>query len=157
MGQQWEHKIKEWNNGIPQQYPRHLKHPFMWNTSNSSNPLYEDEYLEYPSLPHQQDYTPFQEYINASKDKRVVSFYNLSKDTVLVVPMPRKNKNFATLKHFVDNASNQQQGAFWKHVAQLLETTTDGGYFVSVHGHGVPYLHVRISRTPKYYFAKHLY
>lgn len=128
----------------------------MWNTNNSSKEIFEEEYLECPTLPTYQDYSQFQKYIEKSKNKHVVSFHNLSKDTILVIPMPRKNRNFATLKHFVDYASKTQQVAFWKHVAQILKKYQDG-YYVSVHGHGVPYLHVRISKIPKYYFAKHLY
>ena len=153
----WKQKIQQWKNGTPQRYPNNLTQPFMWNTNNSVNAIYDEEYLECPSLPLHQDYSPFQKFINESNDTNVVSFHNLSKDTILVVPMPRKNKNFATLKHFVDNASHQQQVAFWKHVAQLLESSVDDGYYVSVHGHGVAYLHVRISRKPKYHFAKQLY
>ena len=155
MNQKWKEKLKEWATGKPQRYPIHITQPFMWNTNNTINTLYREEYLECQSLPIHQDYTDFKKFINNSTNKDVVSFQSLSKDTILVVPMPRKNKNFATLKHFIENASNTQQVAFWKHVAQLLEDNT--GYFTSVHGHGVPYLHVRISRSPKYYFAKHLY
>ncbi len=34
--------------------------------------------------------------------------------------MPRKNKNYATLKDFVDNASKTQQIEFWKKVAKIM-------------------------------------
>ena len=36
-------------------------------------------------------------------------YKNLSKDTMLVVPMPVSGKNYATLKDFIDNAPEIQQ------------------------------------------------
>lgn len=155
MNTTWEQKIRNWLNGNPFTYPKHIRNPFMWNTNNSNNEMFAEEYLECSTLPTHQDYSSFQYFIENSKNRYVVSFYNLPKDTILVIPKPRNNKNFATLKHFVDNASEQQQVAFWKHVAQILKKKD--GYYVSVHGCGVPYLHVRISKKPKHYFAKHLH
>lgn len=35
--------------------------------------------------------------------------------------MPRNNKNYATIKDFIDNASITQQKHFWKQVASEIE------------------------------------
>ena len=39
-----------------------------------------------------QDYTNFLEYIKSSKNKYVVLFPNLTEDSILIIPMPRKIK-----------------------------------------------------------------
>jgi hypothetical protein len=78
---------------------------------------------------------------------------NLSGDTVLVVPMPKKNKNFSNLKEFIDNATLAQQKALWKRVVTVARKLMKNNKYVwiSTHGLGVPYLHVRVSTIPKYY------
>ena len=101
------------------------------------------------SLPTTQDYSPFAKHIKKAKNKYVISFWNLSHDTLLIVPIPKRGKNFATLRDFIKNASITQQKALWKKVAQLALKSK--GVWISTHGHGVPYLHIRISATPKYY------
>ena len=40
---------------------------------------------------------------------------------MLVVPMPVDDKNYVTLKDFIDNASTTQQTIFWKEVAKQIE------------------------------------
>ena len=70
--------------------------------------------------------------------------------------MPRAGKNYATLKDFCDNAPIIQQKEFWKLVAKIAkrEMKKHKKVWVSSHGLGVPYLHVRICQSPKYYFEK---
>ena len=106
------------------------------------------------NLPLEQNKSDFQEYINKSKDKYVTAFPNLSKDTMLVIPMPIDGKNYATLKDFIDNAGKIQQKKFWKKVAEVAKIFMNekGKVWISVHGLGVYYTHVRISSSPKYYF-----
>jgi hypothetical protein len=72
--------------------------------------------------------------------------------------MPLGKKNYATLKDFIDNAPIIQQQKLWKKVAQLATQLMKekGKVWISVHGLGVAYTHVRISPTPKYYFDKEL-
>ena len=83
----------------------------------------------------------------------MLSFYNFSKTTLLVVPKPRKGKDYTTLKQFMDNASTTQQNAFWKKVAGSVKEMLKNHdkVWVSTHGTGVPYLHVRIDTDPKCY------
>lgn len=75
---------------------------------------------------------------------------------MLVVPMPVRGKNYATLRDFIDNATVVQQQEFWKKVAEVARSFMEekGKVWVSVHGMGVGYTHVRISSSPKYYFMK---
>ena len=72
--------------------------------------------------------------------------------------MPREGKSYATYKDFVDNAPKIQQIELWKKVATIAENQMKkfGSIWVSAHGLGVPYLHIRVCSMPKYYFDKDL-
>lgn len=122
------------------------------------NGTYLEEFIEDEELPTIMNSDSFMNYIVQSKNKYVTSFPNLSGDTVLVIPMPKKNrkgkfKNYSTLKKFMDNASRTQQKIFWKHVyKQIIKfRKKNKRVWISTHGKGVSYLHVRISNSPKYY------
>jgi hypothetical protein len=157
----WNEVLQNWENGIVLQYPKQLKGKFLWNTSvlkNNGNVTYKQSFITNKHLPEKQDQTDFQEYITKSKNKYVIAFPNLSKDTMLVIPMPIEGKNYATLKDFIDNASEIQQKEFWKKVSKVAKKfmKEKGKVWISVHGFGVPYTHVRISSQPKYYFDNEL-
>lgn len=66
--------------------------------------------------------------------------------------------NYATLRDFIDNAPETQQQEFWKKVAEVAKKfmNENGKVWISVHGLGVDYTHVRISTSPKYYFDNEL-
>jgi hypothetical protein len=157
----WSEILTNWENGITLQYPKNVKGRFQWNTSvlkkNGKVPFLQTfrTNLELPEIQNKKD---FKEYIDHSENKYVVSFPNLSKDTMLVIPMPVHGKNYATLKDFIDNAPEIQQQEFWKKVAHVAKEFMEknGKVWISVHGLGVGYTHVRISTSPKYYFDKTL-
>ena len=118
------------------------------------NNKYKNKFIENNNLNNiKQDYSSFLEYINKSNNKYVTSSKNLSGDTLLIIPMPRKNKDFTTMKDFCDNASITQQKIFWKRVADEIENINDKIY-VSTHGLGVYYFHLRLDKNPKYYHTK---
>ncbi|CAG8805806.1 20175_t:CDS:2, partial [Racocetra persica] len=77
------------------------------------------------------------------------------KDATLIVPMPHHNLDYKNLSNFTKNAPKEQQIKFWQEVAnklsESLETGTPRPRWLSTHGLGVPYLHVRIDNKPKYY------
>jgi hypothetical protein len=102
-----------------------------------------------------QDYTPFNQHILNTKNKDAVSFFNISGDTILVVPIPRKNKFYTTMKEFINFASESQQIGFWQLVAEQIElcflTSDIDKLYISTHGLGVNYFHLRICTKPKYY------
>lgn len=158
---QWSTVLHNWSQGIPLQYPSSVKGRFQWNTSvlkNDGQTEFKQSFRTNPLLPAVQDTKSFEEHIQKSKNPYVTSFSNPSKDTVLVVPMPYKGQNFSTLRDFLDNAPLIQQQAFWKKVAAVAkkEMKDKGKVWISVHGLGVAYTHVRVSSSPKYYFDKDL-
>lgn len=83
----------------------------------------------------------------------VVSFPNLGKDALLVVPAPlEENSDYKDLRSFLNNAPLKQQQAFWNEVGtQVLKNMSDRPMWVSVAGGGIPWLHFRLDKGPKYY------
>jgi len=158
----WTKILKNWEYGIYFKYPLNIKNRFMWNTSvikENGKSKFKENFKESDKLPKTQNWSVFSSYINKSKNKYVTSFLNLNKDTLLVIPMPQNGKNYATLKDFCDNASKTQQIIFWQEVSKLIKKKiieNKKPIWVSTHGLGVPYMHVRISNSPKYYFDKNL-
>jgi hypothetical protein len=157
----WSDVLTNWENGITLKYPKNVKGKFQWNTSvlkNDGKVLYKQTFRTNNKLSETQNKKDFQENLKNSQNKYVVSFPNLSKDTMLVVPMPVRGKNYATLRDFIDNAPEIQQEEFWKKVAEVAKKFMDkkGKVWISVHGLGVNYTHVRISSSPKYYFDNEL-
>jgi hypothetical protein len=79
---------------------------------------------------------------------------NLGGDCVLVVP-PNDGRNYAHFARFCQHASLSTKKAFWKKVAESIEkfvkTTKLDKVYVSTHGNGVAWLHVRICKSPKYF------
>ena len=83
---------------------------------------------------------------------------NPSKDTLLIIPMPRNGNCYATIKDFCDNAPKVQQIEFWKQASKLIrkQLKKENKLWVSAHGLGVPYFHLRVCNKPKYYFDNEL-
>jgi len=148
----WVNKIKEFENKY---IMKHKNYEYFYETSCYKNEksIYKEKFIKTKLLPKNQDYTLFLDYIKKSKNKYVTSFNNLSGKTRLVIPIPKKNKNFSTLNEFCKNASKTQQIIFWKKVALEIKRYKKNNekVYLSTHGLGVPYLHIRIENTPKYY------
>ena len=152
----WSKVLQKWSEGFILKYPKNIKQPFMWRCNSITkemNTEFKNEFIINNSLPKEQDYTPFLKKIKNNQNKYVFAFENLSKDTILVVPTPRNNKSFAHIKQFIDEASSLQQKEFWKYVANECKKMLKkhDRIWVSTHGLGVSYLHIRISYKPKYY------
>ncbi len=85
----------------------------------------------------------------------VATFANLSGDATLVSPKKMANRDcYPHLATFVRNAPHKQVHALWVAVGAAVERTWFGRpdpFWVSTSGLGVPWLHVRIDRRPKYY------
>ena len=84
---------------------------------------------------------------------------NLDNSCMLVIPVEDKNKDYATLYDFVQTAKHSIQTGFWREVGATIQSLVlsypGERIWVSTHGHGVPYLHVRVCRQPKYYPPAH--
>lgn len=156
----WNDVLKQWSDGKKLQYTNNVKLSFLYETSPIKNgkEKYKEKFIENKHLDRmKEDHSPFSEYINKSKNKYVISFYNLSRDTLLIIPTPKKNRNYTTIKHFIDNSSETQQKQFWKYVSKCIKKLIKNGnitYWISTHGFGVPYFHLRISSKPKYFVTK---
>lgn len=101
-----------------------------------------------------QDYAAFQQQLSAAPATApCISFPNLSGDTVLVVPTPVEGKTYTTLREFLQQAPTAQQRALWKEVARQARAAMNKHehVWISTHGLGVAFLHVRICSHPKYY------
>ena len=155
----WKDKIELWNSGVYQTYPENIKNSFFYETfvcdKNMKN-KYKEKFIENKQLQNlTQDYSSFIDYITESKNQYVTSFRNLSGDSLLIIPIPKKNKDFTTIKDFCDNASITQQKQFWKRVAieikKIVFVSGNDKLYVSTHGLGVPYFHLRLDKQPKYY------
>jgi len=112
----WKDKINLWKNGEYQTYPNTINKRFFFEihvcNKNMTNE-YEEKFIENDNLEIiLQNYSSFIDYINESIDENVVSFKNLSSDSLLIIPIPRENKDFTTIKDFCDNASIKQQKEF---------------------------------------------
>lgn len=159
----WSDVLTRWENGIVLEYPKQLKGKFQWNTSvlrDNGRVEFKQSFRTNHTLPLTQNKKDFIEHFKKQPSgmKHVISFPNLSGDTMLVVPMPVRGKNYATLRDFIDSAHETQQQEFWKKVAEVARQfmTEKGRVWISVHGLGVEYTHVRISSSPKYYFDNDL-
>ena len=153
----WSKKIEKWASGKIQKYPKKIKNRFYFETFVCDKLMknkYDEVFIENNELDNlEEDYTPFRNQILKSKNKYVVSFWNISNDCLLIIPMPRKNKKFTTIKDFMDNASEYQQRKFWiktaHEIIKVLETNDK--IYISTHGTGVSYFHLRLDKYPKYY------
>lgn len=156
----WNDKLNYWHKLQNFIYPKNIKKSFFYETSpiKTGEEEYKVKFIENKYLDEMvQDYSSFMDKIKKSKNNYVTSFYNLSGDTLLVIPIPKQNKNFTTIKHFIDNASKTQKKYFWKYVSQKIKSLIKNKktkYWISTHGTGVPYFHLRISTKPKYYLTK---
>lgn len=94
----------------------------------------------------------FQEYFDSATGE-VVTFPNLSKDALLVVPCPIKNIPACThIAAFVRDAPESQQHSLWQTVGQTIEANlSEQPLWVSTSGLDVSWLHVRLDSQPKNY------
>jgi hypothetical protein len=107
------------------------------------------------------DWSTFSEHFDkAEKNSHAVAFPNVSNDTMLIVPTPDGYRDFTTLQDFQHNATVTKRKAFWSMVVDAITvySSMHDKCYVSTHGVGVPWLHVRVSATRKYFpsdFATH--
>lgn len=151
----WKEKLKRWESGTQQSYPCTLNKRFFYETSRC---CLDEEYIEVfvpsdilESMNHDPSF--FSEHFG--KEKHVVVIPNLSNTSILIIPVPRKRKKYTTMKDFIDNASCKQQREFWKTAAENIRYYSKNWnkLYVSTHGLGAPYFHLRLDKKPKYYVS----
>lgn len=157
----WAHVLDDWSAGKCVKYPSSVKTPFFYETSPITKNCESDPYCvkfvktnDFDGVT--QDYSRFADHIKNSTSKYVLCFFNLTKTSMLVVPMPKRGKQFTTIKDFIDEASPTQQKLFWKKVRTEVKKMlkVHDKIWVSTHGTGVPFFHLRLDTNPKYYVTQ---
>ena len=91
----------------------------------------------------------------AQRGAGVVTFANLGKDAVLVVPLPVPGGDpgaYVHLAAFVRGAPEGQKHELWRAVGAAMEARLGAKpVWLSTAGAGVAWLHVRLDDRPKYY------
>lgn len=159
----WKDKILEWSSGKYLRYPSTITKSFFYETSICTTELdtpYQQKFIPDSRLSLlKQDSTSFDKEINKAirqGNKYATSFTNLGGDAILIIPISRQEKNFTTIKHFMDNASITHQREFWKYVSKIILKILkkQKKIYINTHGLGVPYFHLRIDTKPKYYVSQ---
>lgn len=106
---------------------------------------------------HIADFSDFQEY-HTKKNKIVLQFPSLSKDSLLSVPVPlpkTKEEIYTSIAPFMRLGNVEQIHEIWTKVSEKLIDSIKADkkkqFWVSTSGLAVPWLHVRIDLKPKYY------
>ncbi len=107
--------------------------------------------LDSPGLARTPDREAFAEHFRSDAD--VVTFANLGKDAVLVVPTPQGAPEcYGHLAAFARRAPDSQRQTLWIAVAEAMtRRISEKPVWLSTAGAGVSWLHVRLDDRPKYY------
>jgi hypothetical protein len=108
--------------------------------------------LDSPGLARRPDAEAFAEHFVGAVEN-VVTFYNLGKDAIMVVPCPVGNSSvYGHLATFVRLAPEQQLQALWRCVGTAMARRIGSDpVWLNTAGAGVSWLHVRLDDRPKYY------
>ncbi len=110
--------------------------------------------LEDLSLDRRASSAAFDEHFHGvGEDELAVSFHNLGRDAVLIVPTPHRNHEIYThLGSFTRGATKVQYNALWEMVGiESAKHLSEAPMWLNTAGDGVPWLHVRLDSRPKYY------
>jgi len=99
------------------------------------------------------DPRPFGDQFARHPNAQVVTFPNLGRDALLVVPTPVvSHEVYPHLATFLRGAPKPQIEALWKAVARAVrKTVSKDPRWLSTAGLGVAWLHLRLDTRPKYY------
>lgn len=131
---------------------------FKWETpvvdAARLNREFEFVLLDTPELERRASQTAFADQFADSDVDSIITFNNLGRNAVLVVPTPTGNPklNACHLASFVRTADPEQVDQLWRSVAAaMLKRVSNKPVWLSTAGGGVPWLHVRLDDRPKYY------
>ncbi|RHZ36563.1 DUF6940 family protein [endosymbiont GvMRE of Glomus versiforme] len=137
-----------------------LKSAYFWEcppiTKNTLNKPFECVVIKSKSLDGiTPNHSPFQKHINDKKNS-----FTSNSGNILIIPLPEKNENneeldYKNLTSFIQNVpdTSEQKQTFWQEVAHQLEANLESNNprWLSTHGLGISWLHVRIDKQPIYY------
>ena len=88
-----------------------------------------------------------------STSESILSFHNLGRDAMLVVPkLITASADYSSLAKYVRSEEVDQQIRLWNKVGSvILSELGDEKMWVSTSGLGVYWLHIRLDSRPKYY------
>jgi len=109
--------------------------------------------LASPWLAKTGDPAAFTAHLDGSEETDIVTFENLGRDALLVVPSPQGLRDtYGHLAAFSRLAPAQQNHALWQTVGCAMEQRLGTRpVWLNTAGAGVPWLHVRLDERPKYY------
>lgn len=99
------------------------------------------------------DPKPFKEHFLSHPSEKVLTFPNLGRDAVLVVPAPLADVAcYPHLARFLKGAPPAQIDSFWEAVGRAMKQRISASpVWLSTAGMGVSWLHLRLDSRPKYY------
>ena len=110
--------------------------------------------LDSPSLAgFRPDPSAFSSIFAATEEAQVATFPNLGGDATLIAPLPRSGyPGYPHLAAFLRSAPGEQTDSLWAACGeQLLARVSSYPCWLSTSGLGVPWLHLRLDSSPKYY------
>lgn len=149
---------QEFRNFITSLLTTYAPASYVWETppitnTNVTRP-FEFVLISLPMRTGYPDHDTFAEYFSLEKgDEGVVTFDNLGKDALLIVPSPyTPGMDYSDLAAFLRNAPVAQHHALWRVVGKSIKQCLgEKPIWLSVAGGGVAWLHIRIDTSPKYY------
>lgn len=130
---------------------------YRWETPRLSAASLTDPFeavvVDDPRLERRRDPSAFAGHFDAEPEALALAVPNLSGDALLVVPRPLVDRDcYCHLAEFVRDAPKEQRDALWQLTAErALQRCHEQPLWLSTAGGGVPWLHVRMDRSPKYY------
>jgi hypothetical protein len=131
---------------------------YRWETpavsSSSTNREFEFVLLDCPGLATTPTPNSFEEHFRSDTiHDNIVTFSNLGKDAILVVPTPiSPTSSYGHLAAFMRTAPEAQKHALWRAVGEAMQLRiSQKPVWLSTAGMGVAWLHVRLDDRPKYY------
>ena len=99
------------------------------------------------------DPSPFAKHFETNRDSTVLTFPNLGRDAILVVPCPASEwRDYTHLGQFIQCAPEAQIDLLWKSVGEAMKSRiSSNSVWLSTAGLGVSWLHLRLDSRPKYY------
>ena len=156
----WRKTLDDWQSGMVVRYKRSMGRQFsnfIWETSpliKNKDQAFKSVY-RFTNKPVKRDRRSTQFIFDAIKRSgRSRGTVTVKRNnSIYIAPVPETDKDFSTMKSFIDNASINLQKQFWKQVAS--EVRKMFGYnqtiYMSSNAYKTPYMHVVLHNEPIHY------